>query len=559
MSDELLYEISKSENLGGEPFVKREYVYVLDSNSNNYSNNQVILDLAALSNSGKWCDWANAELVVPLLITMTSATDFSAVATDYAIGLKSGFHQIINSINIEYNNTSVVQVSNLTNMFISYQLNTKLSVNDLITIGTHIGFNPDGYLSWSYQTAASARGVGSTNNVNNPGFFDTSVAFSSVQDNSGFTQRQLDMVFSNGQAGVSTLLGATWSSLSSQFAKSYTTPATFAGGICSKAWNILATIRLKDIADFFAQMPLTRNAYIKMYINLNQTLTTLRVAAPVAGVGAMSINSNDVIVYGGQTNPLLISASLANNGMSAFCAIAGAKTATFSVSVLNSLDPNCPIAIARNPMLSSCRLYTNLYTMNPMKEEEYLQQRTKTIRYKDIFQYQFLNVTGSFNFLVSNGISRLQELVMIPLISSTANGLVGQTFSTLRSPFSSEPATCSPLEWVNNLNFQISGTNVFTNSQQFGFETFQSELYGVGSVNGGLVDGMSSGLISQNAFLNNYGYLVANVARRLPEDNSAKSVQISGTCLSQLPVDLYVFCVFEKSIVLDSYSGKRLE
>lgn len=559
MADELLYEVSKSEVLSGEPFVKKEYVYMLDQNNGSYANNQIILDLAALSNSGKWCDWCNAELVVPLLITMTSATDFSAVATDYAVGLKNGFHQIINSINVEYNNTSVVQVSNLTNMYISYKLNTSLSVNDLITIGNHIGFNPDGYLSWTYQTAASGRGVGSCNNTNNPEFFDTSVAFNTVQDNEGFSQRLIDSVFTNNQTGVATLLGATWNTISAQYAKSYSTAAAVVAGTCAKSWNILATIRLKDIADFFAQMPLTRNAYIKMYINLNQSLTTLRVAAPVANVGAMSINSNDVIVYGGQTNPLLVSASLLNNGMQPFSNLAGAKVATISVSVLSSLDPNCPVAYARNPMLSSCRLYANLYTMNPMKEEEYLQQRTKTIRYKDIFQYQFLNVTSAFNFLVSNGISRLQEIIVVPLISSTANGLAGQTFSPLRSPFSSEPATCSPLEWFNNVNFQISGTNIFTNSQQFGFEAFQSELYGVGSVNGGLVDGMSSGLISQTAFYNNYGYLIANVARRLPEDNSAKSVQISGTCLSQLAVDLYVFCVFEKAIVIDTYSGKRLE
>jgi hypothetical protein len=555
MSDSLLYEISKVENLSGEPFIKKEYVYMQDQNNGSYSNNQVILDMAAISNSGKWCDWANAEFVVPLLITMTSATDFSAVASDYAVGLKNGFHQIINSINVEYNNTSVVQVSNLTNMYISYKLNTTLGLNDVLTIGPQIGFSPDSYLSWTYQTAASLRGVGSTNNVNNPGFFDTSVAFSSVQDNVGFTQRLLDQVFTNNQVGVSTLLGATWNTISAQYAKSYTTAATFAGGICSKAWNILATIRLKDISDFFAQMPLTRNSYIKMYINLNQSLTTLRVTSTTS----MSINSNDVIVYGGQTNPLLISAAQANNGLAPFVGIAGNKTATFSVSVLNSLDPNCPAGIARNPMLNSCRLYANLYTMNPMKEEEYLQQRTKTIRYKDFFQYQFLNVTGAFNFLVSNGLSRMQEIIIVPLISGTVNGVSGQTFSTLRSPFSSEPATCSPLEWFNNFNIQISGTNIFTNSQQFGFESFQSELQGVGSVNGGLVDGLTSGLISQNAFLNNYGYLVANVARRLPEDNSAKSVQISGTCLSQLAVDLYVFCVLEKAIVIDSYSGKRLE
>lgn len=558
MSDELLYEISKSEVLSGEPFIKKENVYILDQNNGSYGNNQIILDLAAISNSGKWCDWANAKVVVPLLITMTSATDFSAVATDFAVGLKSGFHQIINSVNVEYNNTSAVQVSNLTNMYISYKLNTTLSTNDLVTIGPQIGFYPDSYLSWSYQNAASSRGVGSCNNPNNPGFLDLALAFSSVQDNDGFTRRLLDNVFTNGQTGVASLLGASWTTLSSQFAKSYSTAAVFAGGICAKSWNILATIRLKDISDFFAQMPLTRNAYIKMYINLNQSLTTLRVAAPVANVGAMSINANDVIIYGGQTNPLLVSASALNNGMQPFSNLAGAKTATVSVSVLNSLDPNCPTAFARNPMMSSCRLYADLYTMNPMKEEEYLQQRTKTIRYKDIFQYQFLNVTGAFNFLVSNGISRLVEIVTCPVISSTANGLAGQTFSPLRSPFGSEPATCSPLQWVNNYNIQISGTNIFQSNLQFGFEQFLNEVYGVGSVNGGLVDGVSSGLISLPAYYNNYGYLVANVSRRLPEDNSAKSVQISGTCLSQLPVDLFVFCVFEKEIVIDTFSGKRL-
>ena len=558
MADNLLYEISKSETMSGEPFIKRENVYVLDQNNGSYANNQIIMDLAALSNSGKWCDWANSKITIPLLLTLTSATNFSAVSCDYALMLKNGFHQLINSINVEYNNTSVVQVSNLTNMYISYKLNTSLSVDDVVTIGNQIGFRLDGAQSWTYETAASTQGVGTTNNVDNIGAFNAAANYTGTESNNGFLFRQLDNVFSNTATGVSTLLGGSWNTISAQFAKSYTSSVVLSSGVYGKAWNILATIRLKDIADFFAQMPLTRNAYIKMYINLNQSLTTLSVAAP-APRGAMSCGASQVIVYGGQTNPVLVASSALNNGFQLLGDIAGAKTFTISCSVLNSLDTSCPVSIARNPMLTACRLYADLYTMNPMKEEEYLQQRTKTIRYKDIFQYQFLNVTSAFNFLVSNGISRLQEIVIIPLISSTANGLAGNTFSPLRSPFCSEPATCSPLQWVNNFNIQISGVNIFTNNEQFGYEQFQNELYGVNAVNGGLTDGITSGLISQNAFYNNYGYLVANVARRLPEDNSAKSVQISGTCLSQLAVDLFVFCVFEKSITIDLFSGKRLE
>ena len=561
MADSLLYEISKAEVMSGEPFVKRENVYLIDQNNGSYTNNQIILDCASLSNSGKWCDWADASVVVPLLITMTSATNFSATACDFAVGLKNGFYQVINSINIEYNNTSVVQVSNFTNMYISYKLNTSLSVNDIVTIGNQIGFREDSYQSWIYNAVAGSSGNGSCNNLDNFAGLDPAQAYDGTQSNNGMLLRQLDITFTNGQNGVDTLLGASWQSVSAQFAKSYTTGVVLSNGVYGKAWNILATIRLKDISDFFAQMPLTRNAYIKMYINLNQSVTTINFDAPVAGLGAMHVASSDVIVYGGITNPLMVASAYTGCGMQPIGALAGVKTFKVSVSVLQTLDSTCPTAIAKNPMLTSCRLYANLYTMNPMKEEEYLAQRTKTIRYKDIFQYQFLNVQSAFNFLVSNGISRLQEIVICPMVASTYNGdPTGATsFSPIRSPFASEPATCSPLMWVNNFNIQISGINCFINNEQYGYEQFQNELYGVNSINGGLTNGLTSGLISQNAFYNNYGYLVADVARRLPEDNSPKSVQISGTCLSQAKIDLYVFCVFEKSITIDTFSGKRLE
>lgn len=563
MADALLYEISKSEEMSGEPFTRRENVYIIDQNNGSYTNNQIIMDCASVSNSGKWADFANAYLAVPLLITMTSTFNFqgAGIASDFACGLKNGFHQLVSSLNIEYNNTSVVQISNFSNVYISYKLNTTLGVDDLVTIGSQIGFYPDGDQSWTYSDTAGTGGDGSQNNDVAVAGFTLDTQWQGTASNNGFVKRLLNQVFTSGQTGVTTLLGASWSQVSSQFAKNYTIRAT-GGGYYAQAWNVLATIRLKDLADFFAQMPLTRNAYIKMYVNLNQSLTTIAIAGGSAGATTLS----SVIVYGGNTNPLLISTGAQYGGMAdintAVVTAGTTQSFTFSVSVLNSLDTNCPSSIAKNPMLTACRLYVNLYTMNPMREEEYLAERTKVIRYKDIFQYQFLNQSGSFNFLVSNGISGLSEIVVVPFIASTYNGTAGASgaFSPVRSPFCSEPATCSPLMWFNNFNIQISGVNVFTNNEQYGYEQFANELYGVGSINGGLVDGLTSGLISQTAFYNNYGYLVADVARRLPEDRrTPKSVQISGTILSAVPVDLYVFCVFEKSITIDVYSGKRLE
>jgi hypothetical protein len=78
------------------------------------------MDCASVSNAGKWADFQNSTIVIPLILTMSSLFNFSGVDSDFAVGLKSGFHQLISSINVEYNNSSVVQISNLTNMYISF-------------------------------------------------------------------------------------------------------------------------------------------------------------------------------------------------------------------------------------------------------------------------------------------------------------------------------------------------------------------------------------------------------------------------------------------------------
>ena len=568
MADNLLYEVSNSTELDGEPFIRKDRVYIIDQNNGSYSNNQVIMDTASISNSGKWADLTSSIITAPLLITMTSTFNFSAVATDFAVGLKNSYTQLISSMSIEYNNSSVVQISNFTNMYISYKLNTTLCVDDLVIIGTQIGFSKDTAQSWQYYSSSSLDGQGSTNNSDFIIATDFSNLYAGVSGNVGFAKRQTEIVFTAGQAGVNTILGGgtTWASVASQYQKNYTIKSSTATNTYyQQSWNILATWRLKDCSDFFEKMPLVRGAYIKLYINLNQALTRFTITK---ATGYVSTTNSSLVVFGGNTNPLLVASAGTGCGLNplSLAVEAGANASevfNVSVSLLNSLDTNCVAPYNKYSGQSNCRMYCDLYTLNPMKEEEYLtHNRTKVIKYRDIFQYQYLNVpNGSFNFLVSNGISNLVEIVVCPFISSTYNGTgnPASSFSTLVSPFASEPATCSPLMFINNWNIQISGVNAFINNKNFGYEEFQDELYGVGSVNGGKTDGLSSGLISQNDFLNNYGYLVANVARRLPEeDRTPKSIQIIGNNMTQVPMDLFVFAVMEKEISIDLYSGKRL-
>jgi hypothetical protein len=134
MADNLLYEVSNSTELDGEPFIRKDTVYIIDQNNSSYSNNTIIIDSASISNSGRWCDFSMGRLTLPLLVTMTSTFNFSGVNTDFCCGLKNGYFQLINSLNIEYNNSSVVQVSNFTNMYISYKLNTTLDFISVVIV-----------------------------------------------------------------------------------------------------------------------------------------------------------------------------------------------------------------------------------------------------------------------------------------------------------------------------------------------------------------------------------------------------------------------------------------
>lgn len=568
MADNLLFEVSNSVEMDGEPFVRKEKVYVIDQNNGSYSNNQILLDTASLSNSGKWADFSSATLTVPILITMTSTFKFDTVSTDFVCGLKNSYTQLISSMSVEYNNSSVIQITNLSNVYISYKLNTTLCVDDLVILGSQIGFAKDSAQSWRYTNNAtgSLNGMGSLNNFDEILSTDFSADFDGTSGNIGFAKRQLETTFTNGQAGVSTILGSGWAGVSSQFQKNYTVKSTGAlNGYYQQSWNILGTWRLKDMSDFFEKLPLVRGAYIKMYINLNQSRSKITITK---ATGFITTTRSDLTVFGGQTNPLLIASASPRNGLADLQAsvVAGVNASedfTFSVSLLNSLDPNCFSPYNKYAGQANCRLYCDLYTLNPDREEEYLSNnRTKVVKYRDIFQYQYSNVpNGSFNFLVTNGLANMVEIVVCPFIASTYNGTGNSTtsWSPIVSPFGSEPATLSPLMYINNFNIQISGVNAFINSKQFGYEQFQDELYGVGSINGGRTDGLSSGLISQNDFLNNYGYLVANVSRRLPEeDRTPKSVQILGNNLTQVPLDIVVFCVLEKEISIDLFSGKRL-
>jgi hypothetical protein len=209
-------------------------------------------------------------------------------------------------------------------------------------------------------------------------------------------------------------------------------------------------------------------------------------------------------------------------------------------------------------MPSSVALNVPCYTFNPVFEAAYNEQRIKRVVYEDIYQFKFDNIASGaqFNQLVTNGISGIQSVLVVPYFNATANG--GDM--PIQSPFDAAGGTTSPLCLLNNCNICISGQNIFLRNTMYSYQSFLQNLYGVNAINGDLVDGLCSGLIGQLDFEMGYCYHYANTSRMLPEEVSVpKSVMVSGTNQSKKAIDLLVFVSYRREVAFDIFTGLRID
>jgi hypothetical protein len=365
------------------------------------------------------------------------------------------------------------------------------------------------------------------------------------------------------------------------------------------AWYILAKIRLKDVCDFFDKIPLVKGAYLRFIINTNTAIHGLEYTTWSTGGVKRALSSTTNQIVGG-TSPLLWASGEAGQGASSLTTNA-TNYLLANANAKIGLTLQCGIAqvtvgntVIKHNTLQQCRLYVPLYQMNPSMEEQYLSlNRTKKIVYRDIYQYQTdINGQADFNVLLTNGIPNPKFIVCIPMIRGASNsaitnagggnapytvgsggnivGFIQNTtvadppvqavaLPTYQSPFATEPATTSPLIAFTNFNIQIAGQNMFIQNQLYDFEQFTNELQSVNAINGGLVTGLTSGLISETDFQYMYRYYICDVSRRLPaEDRVPKSVQILGKNQSTQPITLFTFIEFEKEIEVDLITGQKL-
>jgi len=360
---------------------------------------------------------------------------------------------------------------------------------------------------------------------------------------------------------------------------------------------VMGIIKLKHVHSFFNMCPLLKGVFMKITLNLNNTSSTVVCALNTAVDGTAgnpslaNFHCTSVSNAIGGVNPLMIASPATGNGSvglvtNTFASTAGSigVKATFIMNVsvgATCLDQTLSgiAGITTGPLAKSVYLYIPAYTFNPPFEQAILSSPIKQINYTDVYQYQIINIpTGQFiNQLITNGIANIKSILLLPFYSASASNTTttacaktgavnnsntgfAQGFPVFQSPF--DPAgtgNTSPLCHLTSFNVQISGQNAIYNLQKYNFEQFNNQLYGQNAVNGGLTDGLTSGLVGREDFDMSHCYYYVNVERMLPvEMGVPKSVQIVGQNLSSKACDYYVFVEYGVKISIDILTGARV-
>jgi hypothetical protein len=655
--DKLVFDLSQEVEGSPNVFIRKDWINILDNQNQNYQNNQSIIDTSQLANSNKYMSYRESYLAIPMTLSyMVQPGLITAGATpgslgyqtagtmisDNCVGLKNWFGQIIHSMTLDYNGTTIVQQTPFCNMWNTFKLLTTLSWADVATQGPTLGFYPDTSDSYGLFSGNNVNKNGSCVCNNDIGISNSSANWScqsysqfttipnsstsgsddtptggnraiskrnswinyDVTDNvSGAKINQASntndvnaSMFGYNTYGISGNLNQIWRSnvfnrvnLPEINALTANTNFTPVPGIIQIA--IMGTIYLKHIHSFFNMCPLLKGVFMKLTLNLNNCNSSIPL--PVLPAGLQNVRS-DYGTFGTMTNPsaltnvfvggvcpiLCTSMNTGNKYLSAYGLVntAAARTSSMAASTIY-LDLVVGSKVYNNNMIGkpgfiqettsiskSIYLYVPAYTFNPTFEQAYLSNNIKQIKYTDIYQYQVLNVDGGqqFNNLITNGIANIKSVLIIPFFNRPSiTGNINVTTDNLieyQSVFDTAGCgTTAPLVSLGNFNIQISGQNAIYNMQRYSFEEWNNQLYGQNAVNGGLTDGLTSGLINFHDFEQSYCYYYVNVERMLPVEQSVpKSVQILGTNYSQKSINLWVFVEYGVQVQIDVLTGARV-
>jgi len=273
-ADEYIFDEACESDVLRKPFISKTMQVIYDSNNGVY-NNQILFSTGMLNGVGKWTDFQNSYIEIPFTMAFYGTSAAGATYTDvtnpnqFIMGLKNSSLQLIDSLILQYNGTSVIQNSIFTNVIQQFKILASWTQEDLTKWGAATVTSVDSTDSFHFSNVtASTFGDGTSNNSIAPIVATpTTIASTNYSYNKGFMERLL-VTGLNPNGAVNGL--QTENAASSAFiAKNFYGTTVVGGGPTVHYWQVMLTLRCKDLSDFFDKIPLMMSGRIDLTINFN--------------------------------------------------------------------------------------------------------------------------------------------------------------------------------------------------------------------------------------------------------------------------------------------------
>ena len=165
--DKLIYDTSlREQNPESSPFLERNMATVDDgAAAGNYQSQQCTFETVSLSNNGRYCNYREGYLTVPLVMVVSGTTPTgqggAAVAIDWTgnhvkhsdlmLAMKNSNLNIIDSITIDFGGKQCVQETSNINQYLIYKQHESLSAQDEFLNGPVTGYYKDDSTSWYFD------------------------------------------------------------------------------------------------------------------------------------------------------------------------------------------------------------------------------------------------------------------------------------------------------------------------------------------------------------------------------------------------------------------------
>lgn len=532
------------------PFVRKNLNYIVDQQAGNssYTSGQIIIDSTSLASSGNtFQDWSNAYVVLPYNVQVSASLSQATAATtptntvvlNYLSSLKN--NALIDSITVEQGGKTIInQTANLSQL-VNFKMHSMTSQDNLTKMSGSLMYYPDSVGAYTY-TASS---VGVQNNVNNPNSisFDRPEAFNSgaltrqqklFPYTTGLTTQQKQI---NEADVVQTVSASTLNALT-------TTPTT----TTISDLHFLATIRLKDLCDYFDKHPkLTRGIGYKIYLRVNQGTTTFTHTAPTAATTpfttGFSITAQEFTPIGS----CLCQPAMIHVGANSI--VAGTTTPTWptnNVSIAaNSLALTSQIDVGANALINGVRLYVPSYECSPKAHEELIRQPPLARPFFDIYSNIVQNQgAGSYiNTQIASGISSPKALIVVPQIAQAVN-----SFNSQGSALNPVPGCTDPQLSLTSTQIKVGSQYILPDRVNYDFVQFLENNVQLFGLNGNQTNSLSSGVIDFTKFRHNFRYYAFDLSRYLDSaDNIPQMITFESFNNSNVAVDLYVYVLWERN------------